>query len=86
MRERTMVYLDREQLRALRAHARAEGVSLAELIRRLVKAHLEAQPGSPPVPSNAFRKIVAMGSSGRRDISERHDKYLAEAIRRDHAR
>ena len=42
-----MVYLDSQQLKALKARARAEGVSLAELIRRLVRAHLEEHQALP---------------------------------------
>ncbi len=86
MKARTMVYLDPEHLQALRAEAKAQGISLAELIRRLVKQHLEERQGPPPAPSNAYLKIVALGSSGRQDIAEHHDLYLGEALRREHAR
>lgn len=86
MKARTMVYLEPEQLQALKARARAQRISLAELMRRLVRDHLKSRPEPPPLPAKVFRRIVALGSSGRRDISERHDEYLAEAIRRQHAR
>lgn len=86
MKTRTMVYLDAQELRALRAEAKAKGISLAEALRRLVKEHLEQRPGPPPAPPEAYLKIVALGSSGRQDISQRHDTYLAEALRREHAR
>jgi len=86
MKARTMVYLDAEELRALRAEAKATGISLAEVLRRLVKEHLEQRGAAPPAPPEAYLKIVALGSSGRQDISERHDTYLAEALHREHAR
>lgn len=86
MKARTMVYLEPEQLQALKARARAQRISLAELMRRLVRDHLKSRPEPPRLPAKVFRRIVALGSSGRRDISERHDEYLAEAIRRQHAR
>jgi hypothetical protein len=86
MKARTMVYLDPEQLQALRAEARAQGISLAELMRRLVKQHLEERQGPLPAPPKAYLKIVALGSSGRQDISERHDLYLGKALYREHAR
>ena len=82
MRARTMVYLDAEELRALRREARSRGISLAELLRRLVKQHLESREGIAPPEPAVYLKIVALGSSGRHDVSERHDHYLAEAIRR----
>lgn len=86
MKSRTMVYLDPEQLQVLKAEAKAQRISLAELIRRLVKQYLEERQGSPAVPREAYLKIVALGSSGRQDVSDRHDAYLGEALRCEHAR
>ena len=68
-----MVYLDPQQLKSLKARARTEGISLAELMRRLVSAHLEQRQPLPAVPTAEYARIVAIGSSGRQDISERHD-------------
>lgn len=81
-----MVYLDHEQLQALRAEARVQRIPLAELMRRLVQQHLDGRQGAPPPSPDAYLKIVALGSSGRRDVSERHDQYLGEALHREHAR
>ena len=86
MKARTMVYLDTQELRALRAEAKAKGITLAEVLRRLVKEHLEQHQGAPPAPPKAYLRIVALGSSGQDDISEHHDRYLGEALRREHAR
>jgi hypothetical protein len=86
MKTRTMVYLDPRELQALRAEAKATGISLAELVRRLVRRHLHARETSDPIPKSAYLKIVALGSSGRKDIARRHDVYIAEALRRQHAR
>jgi len=85
MKARTMIYLEREQLKALKTKARAERISLAELMRRLVKTHLEEPRASPAVPLEAYARIVALGSSGRQDIAAEHDRYLAQALSRDHA-
>lgn len=81
-----MVYLEGEQLRALKDEARARGISLAELIRRVVRDHLEKEPPLTPVPSEVHLKIVALGRSGVTDISERHDAYLGAAVRDEHSR
>jgi hypothetical protein len=86
MKSKTMVYLEREQLKALRARARAQRISLAELMRRLVAHHLREADIAPPVPTSAYEKLVALGASGRADVGDRHDAHLAEALRRDHAR
>lgn len=86
MKTRTMVYLESEEIKALRMEAAKKGISLAELMRRLVRLHLEkGKPQSPAAPK-AYLRIVGLGSSCRKDISERHDRYLAEALRREHAR
>lgn len=78
-----MIYLEPEQHKALRAEVVGQGISMAELLRRLVKRHLEEGRASPQVPTGAFMKVVALGSSGRSDVSERHDAYLAQALRSD---
>lgn len=85
MKARTMVYLDPGDYRALKAEAKRIGISLAELMRRVVREHLARQDTLPPVPKSVYMKIVAMGASGRDDVSDRHDAYLGEALRREHA-
>lgn len=85
MKSRTMVYLDPEQLQILKAEARAQRISLTELIRRLIKQHIEECQELPAVPREAYLRIVALGSSSCQDISDRHDTYLGEAIHREHA-
>jgi len=86
MKTKTMVYLEPDQHRALKARARAEGISMAELMRRLARAHL-AQPRTlPPVPAAAYDGLVALGASGRSDIGDDHDAELARVLHRNHAR
>ncbi len=86
MKSRTMVYLEAEQLQSLQLEARNQRISLAELMRRLVRNHLTQDKGVPAVSKEAYLKIVGLGSSGKKDISEKHDHYLGEAIRREHTR
>ncbi|MBI3000221.1 MAG: ribbon-helix-helix protein, CopG family [Deltaproteobacteria bacterium] len=86
MKARTMVYLDSEQLCALQAEAKAQRISLAELMRRLVEKHIEERHRPPAPPSKAYFKIIALGSSGRKDVADRHDQYLGEALSDEHAR
>ena len=80
MLTRTIVSLDQAQLRALKARARAQGVSVAALMRRLVAEALEAQRPPTAVPASTFERIVALGSSGRTDVSDRHDALLGNAL------
>ena len=78
-----MIYLEPEQHRALRAEAAQEGVSMAELLRRLIAQHLQERRGARPIPRDTYLRLVGIGASGRGDVSARHDAYLAVAVRRD---
>ncbi len=86
MKARTLIYLDFSDLQALRAEAKVRGVSLAELMRRVVREHLGGRKRAMPTGHKTYMKLVALGSSGRRDIADRHDAYLAGALRREHSR
>ena len=86
MKTRTMIYLEKRELHALREEARSQRISLAELLRRVVKQHLDRRQPPPAPDASAYLKIVALGSSGQKDIAERHDHYLGDALRREHAR
>ena len=86
MASRTMIYLQSDQLDALRKRAQAQRISVAELVRRLVRQYLSAPGGTAPIPDEAYARIVGLGSSGRADIADEHDRYVAEALRREHLR
>ena len=66
MKSRTMVYLEPEQLQSLRLEARNQRISLAELMRRLVRNHLTKDKGVSAAPKEAYLKIVGLGSSGKK--------------------
>lgn len=74
-KKRTQVYLDPELHARLKARAREEGVSLAELLRRIARAYLQRE-----LPPQAYQAIVGLGESGKQDISENHDQYLASSL------
>lgn len=80
-----MVYLDPAQHRALKAKARSEGVSLAELIRRLAARLLDESPRRP-VPPDAYTRLIGLGASGHDDIGDEHDRHVARILRKRHAR
>jgi len=73
--KRTQVYLEPEQHRLLKREAEAKGVSLAELVRQLATDYLYKKPHR-----DDFTRIVGLGRSGARDVSENHDRYLGEAV------
>jgi hypothetical protein len=80
-----MIYLEDEQLQALKARARAERIPVTELIRRLVRQYL-GQPVHSAVPDSALMRLVGIGASGRADVSDNHDRALAAALHRGHLR
>jgi len=84
MRTRTIISIERAQLRALKARARAKGVSLAEFMRGLVTECLETERTETRVPRSTFERLVALGSSGVADVSDRHDARLADALGHEH--
>lgn len=81
-----MAYLEKDQHQALRAEAAREGVSMAELLRRVVRKHLQDRAGGPQVPRQVYLKLVALGTSGHTDVAERHDAYLAGVLRHERPR
>ena len=85
MKARTMVYLEPEQLEALRTEAKDRRISLAELVRRALQSYLEGNRVSDSIATETYLKIVGLGSCGGSDVSEQHDRYLAEALEREHS-
>jgi hypothetical protein len=73
---RFQVHLTDEQLRALKQAASRQGVPVARVIRDAVDRHL-ARGGA----AGRERAIAALGGfrSGLSDVSENHDRYLAES-------
>jgi len=82
---RTMLYLDAEQLDLLKERARAERLSVTELIRRLVRQYL-GQPVVGRVPGDAWARLVGLGASGQSEVSDQHDRALGDALSREHLR
>ena len=86
MKVRTIISLEREQLRALKATARSRNQSVAELVRGLVEDCLNSDPRQAPMPPSAFDRMIGVQSSGRDDIGDRHDAALGDALRRENDR
>ena len=79
---RTQIQLTERQARRLRTHARARGISLAEMIRRCVEKQLaEEAPDRAALYKRASRFIGRFADrKGVRDLSRRHDHYLEKAF------
>ncbi len=73
--KRTTVFASEETLFALRAIANEEGVSLAAIIRKALETFVAQRRASKPL------SIVGVGRSGRRDVAERSEELLLQALR-----
>ena len=77
---RTQIQLTEQQARAVKAIAAAQGISVAEAIRRAIDGMTQSRSA---VDTEERRKramrIVGKFRSGKRDVSKRHDAYLTEA-------
>jgi hypothetical protein len=77
---KTQVQLREEDLAELRRMAAEEGVSVSELVRRGVKQVLASK--HKPSREELWRRansVIGKYRSGKKDIAQRHDDYLAEA-------
>jgi Arc/MetJ-type ribon-helix-helix transcriptional regulator len=79
---RTQVQLTEEQADRLRRLAAESGQSVAELVRLGVDLYLSSR-NQPTQDERIARALALAGrfSSGLKDVSANHDRYLAEAYR-----
>ena len=77
---RTQIQLTEEQAKAIKKIATAQGVSVAELIRRAVD-NIITSSTIADVEERKRRALEIVGRfrSGKRDVSKEHDAYLVEA-------
>jgi predicted DNA-binding protein len=66
------IYLEPEQERILKALSKTTGKSKAAIIRSCISKSL----ADVPPESDPAMNIINLGSSGERDISEKHDDHL----------
>lgn len=80
---RTQIQLTEQQVLKLRRAARAQGVSLAEMVRRLVDRGIAAElPDRAAAYAMAAERVGAFRDrDAASDVSERHDAYLEDAYR-----
>lgn len=78
---RTQIQLTEQQMRSLRRAAREQGVSLAEMVRRLVDRGIEEElPDRKAAYERAARSLGGFEDhDAAGDVSEEHDAYLDAA-------
>ncbi len=79
---RTQITLDAEVHTRAKQRAAELGVSLAEYVRQLVAANLDATAA----PTTDISSIFGMFDSGGSDIARQKDRYLGEAVAKLHPR
>ena len=70
------IYIEPKQELLLERLARGKGTSKAEIIRLSIDRYLCALP----IEEDPALGLIGLGKSGKKDISEKHDIYLAESI------
>ena len=70
---RTQIYITEEQKRLLEREAGRKKRSVAELIRSAIDLYLGQ---AKTQKEDALSEIVGTGSSGLKDVSDKHDLYL----------
>ncbi len=80
---RTQIQLTENQVNILKNMAASQNLSIAELIRRAVDNLIKTN-SEMDIEERKRRAIEIAGRfhSGKRNISTKHDRYLAEAIKR----
>ena len=76
---RTQIQLTEEQAEAIKRIALSRRLPVAELIRRAVETMIKSS--TAPDPEERVKRALEIAgkfSSGKRDISKKHDKYLAD--------
>ena len=78
---RTQIQLTETQARTLKKAAMDQGTSVAEIIRRAVENMLQTNPKvSSQERVRRAVEIVGKFRSGKRGVSQKHDKFLTEAF------
>ena len=78
---RTQVYLPGETHRRLRREAKQAGISMTELVRRVLSGHVQGRRGVESVSKEAVLSFIALGRSGESKGSADHDRILDDALR-----
>jgi len=80
MMVRKQIYLREEQAKAIKGIAAAQGLSMAEVIRRAVnQVVISSSSYDWKERRQRARQVAGRFRSGKRNISKDHDQYLSKA-------
>jgi hypothetical protein len=78
---RTQIQLTEDQAKTLKRISASKHLSIAELIRRAIDTMIKITPAADPEERlKRAHDIVGKFSSGKQDISKKHDVYLTETF------
>jgi hypothetical protein len=66
------IYIEPKQNDVLEVLSKKRGVSKAEIIRKSIEKYLKELP----IEEDPALGLIGLGSSGKRDLSQKHDQYL----------
>lgn len=73
-----LIYLEQGQVAGLDALSKKMNISKAALIRESVEKYLNKLP----VEDDPAFDIIAIGQSGKSDLSVKHDQYMRKSLRK----
>ena len=74
------------ELRSLQEAAQRMNIKVDVLLKKIVAQFLARFPTDNSDKSKDYMCIVALGSSGAKNISAEHDRHLGEALAHEHLR
>jgi ribbon-helix-helix CopG family protein len=78
---RTQISLEKEQYELLTREARRRGVSLAALLRELVRARYPRRKSSARSQVEALEKMTALGAGSGDAVGRKHNQFLYDRKR-----
>ncbi len=81
---KTQIYLEVEQQKILKDLAKQEHISFSGLIRQTIDQYITLFKIATDRKPRKKLSIIGIGASGLTDVSENHDKYVGEAIAKEH--
>ena len=80
---RTQIQIEKDQIEWLKAEARSRGISVSQLIREGIALFRTREERFPEDKKKRALAVVGCFSSGKSDVSEKHDDYLAGAFSKE---
>ena len=78
---RTQIQIEEDQIKWLRIRAKERGVSVSQLIREGLEFYRKFEDRLPEDKKKKALAAIGRYASGVSDISEKHDDYLAKALK-----